>query len=171
MRRAFKENQRAEKLFKSEARAVMRRDKRSHKKEIHEGRGLNRGVVDAVACEATGGGSAVAEASQQSTDNFIKIGMEGDSDRDSDSDSDSDSTDTSLSDTCSEVDGSNSDYEDVYNYEEGSPEMIDADEEMGFCNADTDGIHVDYLPRAKKIRFTEEGNHKVQLAWDATILH
>ena len=152
-RRLFKENQYAQKVLKREARAALRLDKRADKKVIKSGRIAERGVGASKANEGTvgvGGGSVVA------IDDFIKVSVESDSD--SDGDDDSEITDTSMSGSCSEVDGSNSDYEDVYNYEEGSPEMMDADEEMGFCNADTEGIHVDYLPRAKKIKFTEEGN-------------
>jgi hypothetical protein len=159
MRRVFKENQRAGKILKREARAVIRRQKRATEKEVNSEKIVNRGVGvgSAGASGSRGAGSVVAVAvdSQHGLDFIV--------DTESDSESDSDDTDTSLSESCSEVDGSNSDYEDVYNYEEGSPEMMDANEEMGFCNADTEGIHVDYLPRAKKIKFTEEGSSGLQL--------
>ena len=164
IRRVFKEKQRADKTLRREARAVIRRrDRSSNENEINTGRVVNRGVAAPGSSGGIRGGSVVAANPQHGIHNFLKTGNESDSE--SDSDSDGDTTDTSLSDNCSEVDGSNSDYEDVYNYEEGSPEMIDADEEMGFCNADTEGIHVTYLPRAKKIRFTEEGNSGVKLSW------
>ena len=160
MRRVFKENQRAGKILKREARAVIRREKRANEKELNSEKTVKRGVgvgsAGASGSRGAGGVVAVAVDSQQSLDFIV--------DTESDSESDSDDTDTSLSASCSEVDGSNSDYEDVYNYEEGSPEMIDANEEMGFCNADTEGIHVDYLPRAKKIKFTEEGSSGLQLS-------
>lgn len=155
-RRIFKENQYAQKVLKREARAALRSDKRADKIVIKSGRILKRGVSDSKTNVGTGVGGGGGGGSVLAIDDFIKVSVESDSD--SDSDDDSEITDTSMSGSCSEVDGSNSDYEDVYNYEEGSPEMMDADEEMGFCNADTEGIHVDYLPRAKKIKFTEEGN-------------
>ena len=156
-RRIFKENQFAQKVLKREARAALRLDKRADKKVINSGRVVKRGVNAAKANEGTGGGGGGGGGGNvEAIDDFIKVAIESDSD--GDSDDDSEITDTSMSASCSEVDGSNSDYEDNYNYEEGSPEMMDADEEMGFCNADTEGIHVDYLPRAKKIKFTEEGN-------------
>lgn len=155
MRRVFKENQRAGKILKREERAVIRREKRANEKAVNSERAVKRNDGGSVvgASGSVGAGSVVAVAvnSQHSQDDIV--------DTESDSESDSDDTDTSLSESCSEVDGSNSDYEDVYNYEEGSPEMMDANEEMGFCNADTEGIHVDYLPRAKKIKFTEEGSN------------
>ena len=159
LRRVFKENQRAGKILKREERAVIRREKRATEKEVNSERAVKRSVGGGVAgaSGSMGAGSVVAVNSQHSQDDIV--------DTESDSESDSDDTDTSLSESCSEVDGSNSDYEDVYNYEEGSPELMDANEEMGFCNADTEGIHVDYLPRAKKIKFTEEGSNVLQLSW------